>query len=101
MEDIKYRVCYGNFEIRRSQIPRNCDDYELKHLAYEKAESDNYSVFAEFDSLDDAANELHKHKSDIREAQFYANGSGYCGTVWWAEEYTDDGTLNVIGSEWE
>ena len=101
MEDNKYRVCYGNFEIRRSQIPRNCDDYDLKNLAHEKAESDNYSVFAEFESMDDAVDELHKHKSDIRETQFYAVGSGYCGTVWWVEEYNDYGTFDVIGAEWE
>jgi hypothetical protein len=101
MENTKYRVCYGNFEIRRSQIPRNCDDHELKQIAYRNAETDNYSVFAEFDSMDSAVDELHKHKSDIRKAQFYANGSGYCGTVWWAEEYTDDGTLDVVYAEWE
>lgn len=100
MEGNKYRVCYGNFELRRSQIPRNCDDYDLKNLAHEKAESENYETLQEFENIDDAVNELHKHKSDIREAQFYV-GSGYCGTVWWVEEYNDEGTLNIIGAEWE
>lgn len=50
MENIKYRVCYGNFELKQSELPRNIDDYQLKFHASDKAVEDDYSVFAEFDA---------------------------------------------------
>ena len=98
MENVKYRVCYGNFEFSRSRLPRNLD---INFYAMDKAMRDDYSIFAEFDAKDHAFSELDKHKSDIRETQLRV-GSGYCGTVWWLESVFDDGSLEILAyAEWE
>lgn len=100
MENIKYRVCYGNFELKQSELPRNIDDYQLKFHASDKAVKDDYSVFAEFDAKNQAFTELNKHKSDIRETQLRV-GSGYCGTVWWLESADDNSVERLADAEWE